>query len=173
MAFKGIKIRPTYDRVRETLFNILGSSIEGSVFLDLYAGTGNVGLEALSRGANLVVFVDSSAKATDLIRANLAICSFQHERFSLLRQNVFQALTYLKQAEMAFNFIFADPPYQTGLALQTLQECSRVDVLKAESLLVVQHHRKESSGLEHGRLKLIRTKEIGDTVLSFFQKEQP
>lgn len=172
-SFRGMEIRPTYDRIRETLFNILGLRIEGSAFLDLFAGTGNVGLEALSRGASPVVFIDSSQKAVNLIKANIAICDFPQDRYRILHQNVFQALPFLLRAGMQFHFIFADPPYQTGLAQHTLEEYGKVDILKEEGIVIIQHHKKEPLASRYGILELSRTKETGDTVLSFYQKEPP
>ncbi|MBI4595299.1 MAG: 16S rRNA (guanine(966)-N(2))-methyltransferase RsmD [Candidatus Tectomicrobia bacterium] len=168
-SFNGLEIRPTYDRVRETLFNILGSRVEGVPFLDLFAGTGNVGLEALSRGASPVVFIESCLKAIHLIEANLAICSFSPDRYRILVQDVFQALPYLSWRGDRFYTIFLDPPYHTQLAAQALAKCGQMDIVASGGMVVAQHDKRDDLEREYGYLKLFRTKKIGDTALSFYK----
>ena len=108
---RGAEIRPTGDRLKESLFNILDPSIQGTVFVDVFAGTGAIGIEALSRGARQVVFVDSSREGCRLIRENLELCGIEGG-FRLLSSDVFTALRLLVREGFSADILFMDPPYQ-------------------------------------------------------------
>ncbi len=131
----GNDVRPTTDRIKETLFNMLGASVAGSRFLDLFAGSGAIGIEALSRGADLAVFVEKSPRAAACIRQNL---DFTHlaGRARILRMDVFAALE--KMQEGPFDVIFLDPPYGQGLEADVLAFLAGSPLAGARTLIVAE-----------------------------------
>ena len=133
---KGLDTRPTTDRIKETLFNIIRDELYDIRFLDLFAGSGGIGIEALRRGAKKAVFVEQNREACSIIRDNL---TFTHlmEQAEVLGQNVFTALTQLRYEE-AFDVAFMDPPYGKGLELQVLQSKDFYSVLADRALVIVE-----------------------------------
>src|SRR2546428_2199918 len=145
-SLRGADIRPTSDRLRETLFNVLTAgnpdALKGSVWLDLYAGTGAVGIEALSRGAGMVFFVESSPTAAGLIAQNLRSLGLE-TGFRILRQEVTRALRNLEAENITAYFIFIDPPYRLGNAYkETLSLLAQSKFLGPDSGIVAEHHKK-------------------------------
>jgi len=135
-TLKGTQLRPTSDQMRETLFDVLGPRVQGSVFLDAYAGSGAVGLEALSRGAKEVVFVEHHRAATDLIRRNLAALKME-DGFYLMNARVLAALERLDEEGAIFDFIFLDPPYsETREYHQVLRQLGRSRLLTDASFVI-------------------------------------
>lgn len=171
-SLKGADIRPTADRLRETLFNILTAgnpeALQGTIWLDLYAGTGAVGIEAISRGAEMVYFVESSVPAADLIKSNLA--SLKIERgFKILRMDAVLAIRALAKDNVTMDFGFFDPPYQMQTAYaQMLDGISKTNVLKVDGIVIAEHEKRfdpeDSSGL-----KRFRRLQQGDAALSFYR----
>ena len=160
--------RPTADRVKESLFNILGQMVAGRKVLDIFAGTGNLGLEALSRGAESAVFVD---KATaKLIAENLQLTRLQ-EKGIVRSGDVFAELSRQAAGRAEFSLIFCDPPYHRGLWQQALRQIDASDGLMAENgILVVEHGAEENEIPELSRLQLVHNRRYGHTTqLSFFQ----
>lgn len=166
---KGTEVtRPTADRVKESLFNILGQMVAGRKVLDIFAGTGNLGLEALSRGAESAVFVD---KATaKLITENLQLTRLQ-EKGIVRSGDVFAELSRQAAGRAEFSLIFCDPPYHKGLWQQALKQIDASDGLMAENgILVVEHGAQENEIPELSRLQLVHNRRYGHTTqLSFFQ----
>lgn len=166
---KGAEVtRPTADRVKESLFNILGAMVPGRKVLDIFAGTGNLGLEALSRGAEHAVFVD---KATaKLIAENLELTRLA-EKAVVRSGDVFAELARQASAAAEFSLIFCDPPYHKGLWQQALQQIDGSHGLMAENgILVVEHGADENDIPELSRLKLVHNRRYGHTTqISFFQ----
>jgi len=166
---KGAEVtRPTADRVKESLFNILGQMVAGRKVLDIFAGTGNLGLEALSRGAESAVFVD---KATaKLIAENLQLTRLQ-EKGIVRSGDVFAELSRQAAGKAEFSLIFCDPPYHKGLWQQALRQIDASDGLMAENgILVVEHGAEENEIPELSRLQLVHNRRYGHTTqLSFFQ----
>jgi len=156
-----MQVRPTSDRLRETLFNVIAPRIEDTRFLDLCAGSGAVGIEALSRGARHVTFVDRSRKSCQLIEANVALCRIPDEV-----QEIYQtsADDYLRQSKTyPWDIIFFDPPYKEDY-LRTL------DLLgNFEGLLIVEHHHKNNLPETIGKLVKTRILKQGDSSLSFYE----
>ena len=163
---KGASLRPTSDRVKESMFNILGAKVDGGVVLDLFAGTGNLGIEALSRGAKRVVFIENSREALMVIRRNLQECRMQ-EQSEVLPKDVDRAIGQLQAKGERFDLIFMDPPYEKGLIKRTLNRLKTEKVYHNDSVLVVEHTRREPLPELLGSWNLIRQRRIGDTVLSF------
>jgi 16S rRNA (guanine966-N2)-methyltransferase len=163
---KSQSLRPTSDRVKESIFNMLGEEIEGGMVLDLFAGTGNLGIEALSRGAKKVIFVERGRHALGLIQRNLAQFGLE-EKSEILPIDANQAIGILKQREKYFDLIFMDPPYEKGLIEKTLTKLNSHQIYHRDSLLVIEHHRRELLPPILNRWNLIRQRRMGDTVISF------
>lgn len=135
----GDLIRPTSDRAREAIFNILANKIAGARVLDLFAGTGALGLEALSRGALLAVFVDGQRAVIELIERNIELCGFA-ERATVFHKDLGRGLAFLAAPQPAegFDLAFLDPPYGSGLALQSLESLAAGNLLAAEGIVVLE-----------------------------------
>ncbi len=140
-APKSLAVRPTADRVREALFSILGERVVGSRVLDLFAGTGALGLEALSRGAAYAVFVDSNRTSLALLRSNLERCRVTPSEAECLGLPVASAVARLQAQGRCFDLIFMDPPYGQGWIPKTLALLDPIAALDA--LLLAEHHNKE------------------------------
>jgi len=167
-SLKGQALRPTSDRLRETLFNILGPAIDDSVFVDLYAGTGAVGIEALSRGARASIFVERHEPATALIRRNLESLGV-FGKAEILGVDVLRGLERLEARRVHAQFVFLDPPYaSTGEYERTLEFLGDSLILAPEGLVIAEHLRKRALPERFGELELTRVVEQGDAALSFY-----
>ena len=166
----GLATRPTSDRLRETLFNVLAPRIEGAQFLDLYAGSGAIGIEAVSRGAHTAVLVESAAPALKVLRANLESLGLSGE----VRVEGMPVGTFLKRArrvEHPFDIVVLDPPYdareQYSMALGMLgSDVSRF--LQKDAVVIAEHRRHDKLEKSYGDLELTRVLEQGDAALSFY-----
>ncbi len=172
-SLRGMDLRPTADRLRETLFNVLAAgnptAFEGSVWLDLCAGTGAVGIEALSRGASKVYFVESSSAAVTLIRQNLDSLAVA-DGFEVLKEDVSRALRMLETRNLTAKVIFLDPPYRLEkVYLQVLQLLSKSSLVTSETVVVAEHDKRFDPGDSFAPLLRYRTLEQGDVVLSFYR----
>lgn len=168
-SLKGQLLRPTSDRLRETLFNILAPTLSGATFVDLYAGTGAVGIEALSRGAKHVIFVEQHAPAVSLIRRNLESLGLSVGA-EVLAMDVARALERLEDRHVHAQFIFLDPPYAADAEYEsTLEILGESSIVAPEARVVVEHLRKRQMPERAGELELIRVVEQGDAALSFYR----
>ena len=165
---KGQAVRPTSDRVKEALFNILPHDLSGIRLLDLFAGTGNVSIEAISRGAAEAILIDSSEKSGKVIRENLRSVGFT-DRASIRIAPVSRALRSLALRGETFDMIFLDPPYQRNCIKACLEAIASGDLLRAFGTLVVEHSAREQPQAEYGSLVLKDQRKYGDTCLSFFE----
>jgi 16S rRNA (guanine966-N2)-methyltransferase len=181
-SLRGMDLRPTADRLRETLFNVLAAgdpaAFHDKVWLDLCAGTGAVGIEALSRGAAKVYFVESSAPAAGLIQRNLRSLGLEAGSevpgFELLRHEVARALHQLEARNVTADFIFLDPPYRMEkMYLQTLQQLSQSRLLGPETIVVAEHDKRFDPGDGFALLHRYRKLEQGDAALSFYRISEP
>ena len=175
VSIKSSQVRPTLDQVRETLFNILGHDLSGEYFLDWFGGSGAVGIEALSRGAKKVVWVENNRQSQDLIYANLKKCRFENNKselpcfaWELLKMGALQALPILEKKSLKFDVIYIDPPFADNLYEKCLIGLSHSQLLKKESLVVVEHHNKNILQKIYGRLFLCDQRQSGSTSLSFY-----
>ncbi|HOV78529.1 MAG TPA: 16S rRNA (guanine(966)-N(2))-methyltransferase RsmD [Bacillota bacterium] len=166
---RGVDVRPTADRVKEALFNILGGRVPGSVFLDLFAGTGNIGIEALSRGADKAVFVENKIKHVRVIKENLKTTGFE-SKARVLHLDVADALHLLKREELSFDIIFMDPPYSKGFETSTLAGIAAFGLLKQHGIIIVESRKDGLPSGEIDGLKMTRAERYGDTLLSFFSR---
>ena len=163
---RGQRIRPTSDRVKESIFNILGDEVKGKIVLDLFAGIGNLGVEALSRGAERVVFVEKGRQAVRLIQRNVAQCGMEGQT-EILATDAHRAIGILCRKGTVFDLILMDPPYERGLVERTFMKLRAQRIHHPDSMLVVEHSRREPLSDQVEGWDLIRQREIGDTVLSF------
>jgi 16S rRNA (guanine966-N2)-methyltransferase len=136
-TIEGMDTRPTTDRIKETLFNMIGPEIPGSVFLDLFSGSGGIGIEAVSRGAKEAVFVEKNRKAAACIRENLAFTRLGSQA-RVMESDVFFALAQLAQEGRKFDWIFLDPPYDQLWEKRVLEALSRADLLEKEGKIIVE-----------------------------------
>jgi len=169
-------IRPIQDKVRKALFDILGN-IKDFSFLDLYAGSGAVGLEALSQGAGRAVFVEKDKTCIKAIKDNLEAFGFtgkresQTARCQVIGSDVAVALKGLDKKGEKFEVIFLDPPYYRDIAKKTLKIISRYDILTRSGSIICQHFKKDILPEVTDNLRLVRQSEYGDTILSFYRRE--
>jgi len=168
---KGQAIRPTSDRVKESIFNALQDKMAGKVVLDLFAGTGNLGIEALSRGAKKVIFVEKERQALGLIQRNLTQFGLE-ERSEILPRDVKRAIGILKQRGECFDLILMDPPYEKGLIRKTLLELNSQQIYHKDSILVIEHNRREPLPHILEGWNLIRQRRMGDTVITFLTPQE-
>ncbi|HLI30609.1 MAG TPA: 16S rRNA (guanine(966)-N(2))-methyltransferase RsmD [Terriglobia bacterium] len=168
----GEALRPTSDQMRETLFDVLAERIRGARFLDLFAGSGAVGLEALSRGASEVVFVERRRQASELIRKNLlalGICS----GFRVMPCRAETAISRLADEDEQFDFVFLDPPYAEIREYHTtLRECARSGILNPGAVVIAEHSRHCRIEERYGSLARFRLLRHGDSQLGFYRIEE-
>jgi len=167
----GLELRPTSDRLRETLFNVLGAAcgLRDTVWIDLYAGTGAVGIEAISRGARQVYFVESAKKHARLLRENLASLGIL-EGYEVHEREVAQSLPLLESTGAVCDFCFLDPPYALrGSYERTLGYLSQARLLQPSSIVVAEHEKNFDPGERFGALLRYRRLDQGDTALSFYR----
>jgi 16S rRNA (guanine(966)-N(2))-methyltransferase RsmD len=174
-------LRPSSDRLRETLFNILGTAIEGAVFVDLFAGSGAVGIEALSRGAHGAIFVENHPAGAALISRNLASLGIptaaqvaSRKTFAgsaeILRMDAMDALERLAESGVRVDYVFADPPYAKMRAYEAILEfLGESELLARSGCVIAEHRRKSDLPTIAGRLERTRLVEQGDSALSFYK----
>jgi len=168
---KGVEIRPTSEKVKKALFDILGAAISGASFLELFAGTGSVGLEAKSRGAARVFFVENNRICIKTIKENLAKLRLLREPdVVLLPMDVDEALALLHQKSDKFDFIFLDPPYAQKHLKNSLIKIAQYDILNPRSYVIAEYRKEQILPQGLAKLKLMFTKRYGDTALSFYEK---
>ncbi|GAM11046.1 putative rRNA methyltransferase YlbH [Geobacter sp. OR-1] len=164
------RVRPTTDRIKEALFSILTSffgDLDRLSVLDLFAGTGSLGIEALSRGAAKAVFIDNNKVSAALVKENLRSTGLSGSA-EVIQADVIQALAKLDNQNRKFDLVFADPPYGMGLADKFLDKISATTLLAEGALVVVESGAKENFPLEERCLRQIDRRVYGDTALTFF-----
>lgn len=170
MGPRGPGLRPTSDRVKEALFSILSPRLEGAVVLDLYAGTGAIGIEALSRGAKHATFVEPHGASLRVLHANLERCRLSAQA-AIYPCTAAAFLKRHQTAEPTYDIVFADPPYDDEGAADLLSTFSRTTSLRPTAALVLEHGSKAEPTIEG--LNLVRRYRYGDTTLSVFRPQQP
>jgi len=171
-APRGMETRPTSDRLRETLFNILGPRVDGSRFADLYAGSGAVGIEAISRGALHVHFAENALPAIAAIRDNLKLLKIT-KNFMLHERAALGALERLKEQGSAQDIVFLDPPYEAekeyDQILRMLGGAAHERLLAPNAIVVAEHAKRTPLAEKYGSLQRTRELKQGDAALSFYQ----
>jgi len=160
----GAQVRPTSDKVKQALFNILGDKVEGGAFLDLFAGAGGIGIEALSRGAGRVVFVDAAKSSLAAVKQNIEQLGFGERAEVVLSK----AESFLKRPAGPFDLVFLDPPYAEEMQ-PLLEMVAGAGILKPHSIVIAEHFKKQVSPERAGTLALYREARYGDTVLAFYR----
>ncbi|MDQ2085030.1 16S rRNA (guanine(966)-N(2))-methyltransferase RsmD [Herbivorax sp. ANBcel31] len=167
-TINGFSTRPTTDRVKESVFNILAGVIAKSRVLDLYSGTGSLGIESLSRGADFALFVDKSRECFMTIKQNLSHTKLS-EKSSIMNMDVFVALDKLSKENRKFDIIFLDPPYNKNLVEETLKCLVENDIIEQDGIVIVEHDLKDEVPQEVEHFKKIRHQKYGDTIISFYE----
>ena len=164
-APKSNRIRPTIDRVREAVFNMIAPEVPGAKVLDLFAGTGAMGLEALSRGAHFCFFVDKSSEAVSLIGENVQLCAAQ-DRSRIIRGSAASAIRRLGSENELFDLIFMDPPYGKGYIEKTLEIVGAI--ARDDALVIAEQHIKDKPPLVPAIWRKDRERKYGDTLISVY-----
>lgn len=168
VSFQASHIRPTTDRVKEVIFNKIQFDIDGAVVLDLYAGTGNLGFESLSRGASSVEMVESNPKSIEVIRKNQKLLGVAPEELTVVKSDVGK---YLRSSHRIFDIALVDPPFTKSIADITMEQLAAADVLKPEALILIESSKKEKIQDQYGSLVLLERKNYGDKFLSIFSNK--
>jgi len=166
---KGLAIRPTTDRVRESIFNILGSVVLDAVVLDLYAGTGGMGIEALSRGAAFTLFVEKNPYSVQTITRNLGHLKLTNQS-RVAKRDVLKGLSWLETLGHRFNVVFMDPPYEKNYVARTLSFLSQADIFSSEPRIIAEHSVKEAVPESVGDLVLYDQRTYGKIMVSFYER---
>lgn len=164
----GLAIRPTSDRLRETLFNILARRIEDCRFLDICAGSGAVGIEALSQGASEVTFVERSRRACEVIEANLNALGIGRQA-TIINGDVAAALKQLDKEAKQFDIVFFDPPYASEIHGQVMSLVGSRDLLSDGAIVILEHRAKSPREAEYGGLRMFRHMKQGESALTFYE----
>lgn len=169
-SLKGRKIRPTSDRIREALFSILSVKIENALVLDLFAGTGALGIEALSRGAFKTVFIDNSKESIQIINKNIEVCGIKERTEVILHDasNILSSKIFLSRK---FDIIFMDPPYDKGLIGNIFENVGLLNVINDDSIIIAEHSIRENDLEKVAGFDLYDKRTYGETLISFFRKK--
>lgn len=165
---KNMDVRPTADRVKESLFNIIGTKIIGARVLDMFAGTGNLGLESWSRGAAAVTFVDESRESLRLVQSNIVKCRAEAD-VQVLKGSAVNIIEHLHHQGLKFDFAFCDPPYNKGWVQKVLQKMEHFQVLEDGGYLIIEHSKHDEIGVLAACFELVRQEHYGETLLSFIK----
>lgn len=166
---KGVDIRPTQDKVREAIFNILGD-MAGKRVLELFGGSGAFGIEAISRGARHVTFVDNNSRCIGAITANLESLEIDNSRCDVIRADALKVFPKLLRRDEKFDIIFMDPPYYRELAKKCLINADSYDILSPIGLIVVEHFKKDILPTGLKTLLFNQERRYGDTVMTIFKR---
>jgi len=167
-SLDGMATRPTADKIKESLFNILLPIISDTYVLDLFAGTGSIGIEALSRGAEFAVFIDKNPSAVKIIRENLIHTKLQ-DKSKIYNADYKKYINNIYDGERAFDIIFIDPPYNKGLIIPAMQLIGEKKLLSPDGLIVVEHGKEENIPEQIGDFKAIRKQDYGRTIITFYK----
>lgn len=159
-------VRPTTDKVKESIFNVIQFDVVGASFMDLFAGSGQIGIEALSRGARAATFVDESRRAIDVVRRNLASTSLL-ERADVVQKD---AISFLRQTRSRFDIAFLDPPYKTGILQKVLDIAP--DVMSERGIIICEHPAEEILPANIKRFSVSRSYKYGKIMLTLYRGEQ-
>jgi len=166
ISIRGAAIRPTADRVKESIFNILATQIPGASVLDFFAGTGALGIEALSRGAENAVFIDSSTSAVKTIQKNIIACRAD-TRARVIRWDIFKNMNCLQPEFPAYDLVFMDPPYNKNIIGPTIKNLIKRNVLKSSATIIIEHSITEPIPDGLSGIELTDQRTYGKTLVSF------
>jgi len=160
-------LRPTREMVRKAIFDVLGDFTNSKSVLDLFSGSGALGLESLSAGAKNVIFVEKNRISLKAVRDNINVLGVR-DSCRVIPRDVFAGLAVLKKRKLKFQIVFADPPYEGNLAKKSLLEISNCDILLAPAIIVIEHYKKNELPETAGKLRCWQIKKYGDTFVSFY-----
>jgi 16S rRNA (guanine966-N2)-methyltransferase len=166
----GMTTRPTTDKVKEAIFNMIGSYFDGGIGLDLFAGTGGLGIEALSRGLDLVIFVDRDAKAVQTIRKNIDLCGL-NDKAEVYRNDAERALKAVLKRGLQFDLIFLDPPYKMQKLKTLIETIDNLQLLAANGWIIAEHSHEMNLPNSIGSLQMIKHETYGITAVSLYRYE--
>ncbi|MDD5679774.1 MAG: 16S rRNA (guanine(966)-N(2))-methyltransferase RsmD [Candidatus Omnitrophica bacterium] len=169
---KNAEVRPTKDRIREALFNIIIGYVNNAAVLDIFAGSGAFGIESISRGAESAAFIDSEKACIETIEENLKTLGIEGSKVSLIRMDAFKAIDKLCNDGKKFDIILLDPPYYEDMAKKCLIKLGEHDILKPRCIIVVEHHKKDILPTETGNITSYRTVCYGDIRLTFYRLKE-
>ncbi len=162
----GDNVRPTTDVVKEAVFSIVQFSVEGGMFLDAFSGSGQMGIEALSRGAAGAVFIDSSRRSMNIIKRNIALCGLEDKARTVSGDSI----SFLENTNEKFDIIFLDPPYMTGLLQSALSKSGKA--LKDNGVVICEHPKEEKLPEKTAELYLVRDYRYGKIMISLYKKHE-
>ncbi|MGE5473120.1 MAG: 16S rRNA (guanine(966)-N(2))-methyltransferase RsmD [Ignavibacteriales bacterium] len=168
-SLKGMQTRPTADRIKESLFSIIGSLLDGSAVLDLFAGSGALGIEALSRGAKTAIFVDASKESINIIKENVRHTGFQ-ETSEIYHNDYERAIKALSQNNIKFDIIFLDPPYGKGMEIKAVESIIQKNLISDKGIIIIETEEILADNIFE--MKKYDERSYGRTKLSFFMKEK-
>ena len=166
----GMDTRPTADRVKESLFNMLNPDLYGCAFLDLFSGSGAIGIEALSRGAQRAVLVDASMECAGIIKQNLEVTKLG-ENAEIINEDVYAAIERLRRRGDKFDIIFMDPPYAAGYYVPVMEAIKKADILAAEGYIVAESAKGVDFTAAEG-FKIFKERKCGPAVMNFLNLEE-
>lgn len=170
---KSEEVRPTKDMVREALFNVLGDRVIGATFLDLCCGSGAIGIEALSRGAKKVFFVDRDENAIDTVKLNLESLGLSSSlEVAVFQNDIFRFISNIKQYSILFDIVFLDPPYFGNISKKCLKKIFLANIISDSGVLVLEYDKKCPPDYSDDSWHIKNTKVYSGTALSFFEKEK-
>jgi 16S rRNA (guanine(966)-N(2))-methyltransferase RsmD len=167
---KGLKTRPTTDRVKESIFSMINPYIIDSIVLDLFSGTGSLGIEALSRGAEKAYFIDHNKNSINVIKENIQYTNFE-KKSTVLFCDAQRAIKELALGKHEVDIVFMDPPYLKGLIIPSIQAIETEGILKREGIILVEHDLKDSLPEYVGKFKKIKEKKYGNTLITIYSEE--
>ncbi|WP_099353553.1 16S rRNA (guanine(966)-N(2))-methyltransferase RsmD [Fredinandcohnia onubensis] len=170
-AVPGTSTRPTTDKVKEAIFNIIGPYFDGGVGLDLFGGSGGLGIEALSRGIDKVIFVDRDQKAIQTIKGNLETCRLQ-DQAEVYRNDAVRALKAIVKRDIKFDVIFLDPPYKKQKLTELIEEISQHQLLTSDGVIIAEHDSEVVLEKTIGNFELVRHEEYGIIGVSIYRYEE-
>jgi 16S rRNA (guanine966-N2)-methyltransferase len=168
----GDTTRPVTDMIKEALFNVWGQQVQGAAFLDLFAGSGSMGIEALSRGAQTVIFVDNNARAVAVIKDNLQNCHIS-EGFEVYRNDVFRAIDILQNRGAKFDIIYVDPPFTNEVIFdKVIKILDEAQILEQNGIMVIRTYKKKTLPVSLSNLSQYRKNDYGESVLHYYRSNE-
>jgi 16S rRNA (guanine(966)-N(2))-methyltransferase RsmD len=168
---RNAEVRPTKDRIREALFDIIKGEVGGAEVLDLFAGSGALGIEAISRGAKSAIFVDDKRECIKTIEENLKALGIPDDNFNIIKMDYVKAIDNLVNDGKKFDIIFLDPPYYGEAAKKCLIKLSERDILKPLCVIIAEHHKRDILPKEMGSITSYRSVCYGDICLTFYKEK--
>ncbi len=170
-AVPGMKTRPTTDKVKEAMFNIIGPYLEGGQVLDLFAGSGGLSIEAVSRGADHATLVDRQYQAIKTIHENLSVTK-EEDKFTVLKGDAYKMLNKLAKQEQGFDYVFLDPPYKKQQILELMEQLKKLGLLNTDALIICETDQVADLPEELADFKLIKKADYGITELTFYRYKE-